>query len=150
MKLFNTRNQLLNECSVEIPEDSKRTFLKIIDEMEEFFSNKVESKTDRFSKHSYNSLPISEDKTQIPHQLAVVKATNLSFYGFVEGFSTLKNFFQYTPDYSFDKKPTPDLEINLGWTPEISNLDTSWPRSSIDSSSSGKIQNKILFYFRNL
>ena len=86
MKFFNTRNQILNESSVEIPEDSKRTFLKIIDKMKEFFCNKIESKSDRFSKHMYNSLSISEDKTPIPHQLALVKATNLSFYELLRDF----------------------------------------------------------------
>ena len=53
VELINTRNQIVNECSVNIPEDSKRALLRLIDAMEDFFSQRVKTENDRFSKFNY-------------------------------------------------------------------------------------------------
>ena len=105
VELINTRNQIVNECSVNIPEDSKRALLRLIDAMEDFFSQRVKTENDRFSKFNYKtpSFLINEDKKSIPHQSAVVIATNISFYENVEEFPTLKDLFDYVPDYKYDK-----------------------------------------------
>ena len=151
VELINTRNQIVNECSVNIPEDSKRALLRLIDAMEDFFSQRVKTENDRFSKFNYKtpSFLINEDKKSIPHQSAVVIATNISFYENVEEFSTLKDLFDYVPDYKYDEVITPDLELNIGWTykcsdvgwpmsiTELSKSDNHWNQSN-DSSSSGK------------